>query len=292
MSGHWWRAYEEALQDPKLLTLSDKLFRAWFNLLCIASKHGGILPAIEIVAIELRVSIYKAGDYIRELIKRGLFDDTEKGFAPHNWEERQYKTDLTDPTSSARQKRYRERKRNGDRNGESNGVTGVTPTVTHTVTPTVTRTVTDKRPDTESETDTETERKKDPSLREGTRARASRLPENWKAIGNDWNFALEQGLTTNDAALESEKFTNYWRAKSGRDATKCDWSATWRNWILRSIEMKGQANGARSGRASQSSPRSDFFAGLASVAEDIVRDSEVAGRAGEKIPPGRTEIDH
>jgi len=35
-----------------------------------------------------------------------------------------------------------------------------------------------------------------------------------------------------DIALETEKFINFWVAKSGKDATKLDWNATWRNWIL------------------------------------------------------------
>jgi hypothetical protein len=35
---------------------------------------------------------------------------------------------------------------------------------------------------------------------------------------------------------ETEKFVNYWRAKSGRDATKLDWPATWRNWMLKAAE--------------------------------------------------------
>jgi hypothetical protein len=31
--------------------------------------------------------------------------------------------------------------------------------------------------------------------------------------------------------LEAAKFLDYWTAKSGQVATKCDWLATWRNWI-------------------------------------------------------------
>ena len=35
---------------------------------------------------------------------------------------------------------------------------------------------------------------------------------------------------------ETDKFINYWRAKSGKDATKLDWVATWRNWMLNAEE--------------------------------------------------------
>lgn len=32
---------------------------------------------------------------------------------------------------------------------------------------------------------------------------------------------------------ETDKFINYWQGKSGKDATKHDWPATWRNWMLK-----------------------------------------------------------
>ena len=35
-----------------------------------------------------------------------------------------------------------------------------------------------------------------------------------------------------DGRVSTERFVNYWRAKAGRDATKVDWPATWRNWLL------------------------------------------------------------
>ena len=43
--GHWWRAYDECVDDPKLCLLTDKQHRAWFNLCCITSQAGGTLPA-------------------------------------------------------------------------------------------------------------------------------------------------------------------------------------------------------------------------------------------------------
>lgn len=36
--------------------------------------------------------------------------------------------------------------------------------------------------------------------------------------------------------LEAAKFADYWRAKTGRDATKADWLATWRNWCRTALE--------------------------------------------------------
>jgi len=35
-----------------------------------------------------------------------------------------------------------------------------------------------------------------------------------------------------DLNLETEKFCNFWRSKTGKDATKLNWVLTWKNWIL------------------------------------------------------------
>jgi hypothetical protein len=104
----WWRAYDEAVNDPKLQLLSDHLFRAWFNLMCIASQHEGKLPAIDSIAFTLRVKPEKAAAIISQLHKAGLLDKTETGFEPHNWNGRQYKSDV----STERVKRFRNGKRN------------------------------------------------------------------------------------------------------------------------------------------------------------------------------------
>ena len=61
--------------------------------------------------------------------------------------------------------------------------------------------------------------------------KGSRLPDDWflpKAWG-EW--ALEQGWEIEAIRLEADKFGDYWRAKSGKDACKRDWFATWKNWI-------------------------------------------------------------
>lgn len=141
----WWRAYDEALHDPKMLGLSDRLHRAWFNLLCVASKAGGILPGIRIIALELRCNEHKAAEYITALVSAGLIDRRDDGnFIPHNWGERQYVSDVTDGTAALRQQRYRDRRRNA--------------TVTNTVTQHVTTTDMSRTP--ESDTDSESEREK------------------------------------------------------------------------------------------------------------------------------------
>lgn len=104
----WWRAYNEAVNDPKLQLLSDVLFRAWFNLMCIASANDGKLPALKDIAFTLRVVPNKAAQILAQLHAAGLLDKTETGFVPHNWNGRQYKSDV----STDRVKRFRQRKGN------------------------------------------------------------------------------------------------------------------------------------------------------------------------------------
>lgn len=129
MSGRWWRAYDEAVDDPKLQKLSGELFKCWFNLMCIASENDGVLPSIDDIAFKLRLPSHKAEKLIASLTEAGLLDEIDGTIQPHNWGVRQFKTDVTDPTNNERQKRYRNRKRNAN--------------------DTVTKSVTDKRPDTE-----------------------------------------------------------------------------------------------------------------------------------------------
>jgi uncharacterized protein YdaU (DUF1376 family) len=66
-------------------------------------------------------------------------------------------------------------------------------------------------------------------------ARASRLPGDWK-LPEDWKtWALACQPTWDEGRcnLAAAGFRDYWIAKAGRDGTKLDWLATWRNWVRR-----------------------------------------------------------
>lgn len=104
----WFRFYDDTINDPKILKLSDKLYRVWVGLLCITSKSGGTLPPFDDLALMLRLHPDKLQPLLEALIVAGLFDHTDDGIRPHNWDFRQFKSD----TSSDRVKRYRERKCN------------------------------------------------------------------------------------------------------------------------------------------------------------------------------------
>lgn len=144
--GHWWRAYNSAATHPKLGMLSDRQHRAWFNLMCMASEHGGAVPAVAEVAYVLRLSAPEAEKMLAELMKAKLFERVNGKIRPYNWDHRQFRSD-SDPTATERKRRQRQKE-------------AVTRDVTADVTPHVTRDVThaSRGPETEKEKEKEKER--------------------------------------------------------------------------------------------------------------------------------------
>ncbi|MFJ3057168.1 hypothetical protein [Herbaspirillum sp. NPDC087042] len=70
--------------------------------------------------------------------------------------------------------------------------------------------------------------------------RGSRLLVDWQ-LPNEWEkWAMEhqQTWTVEHVSAEADKFRDYWVAKSGKDATKLDWFATWRNWVRNAAALK------------------------------------------------------
>lgn len=104
----WWRAHASALDDPKVQRLHGDMFKSWFNILCIASLRDGILPPIADIAFALRKSEKDTVRVVSYLTERGLLDVTDNGLSPHNWNGRQYKSDV----STKRVTAFRERQRN------------------------------------------------------------------------------------------------------------------------------------------------------------------------------------
>jgi hypothetical protein len=164
MSNRWFRFYHDVINDPKVLSLPEAMRWSWVAVLCAASKNDGKLPEIQHLALMLRVSKQRAASILAALRQAGLVDKTETGFAPHNWEARQYKSDV----SNDRVKRFRERKCN----------------VTSTVT------VTPPESDTETESDLdrigEARARGGSAFTDGSKALANAF---WKALG--FNNPLE-----------------------------------------------------------------------------------------------------
>lgn len=76
------------------------------------------------------------------------------------------------------------------------------------------------------------------------KATAYPLPEDWSPGKEGGQFALDEGLTQEDAVRELKKFRDHWRSNGER---RVDWLATWRNWIRRGKEFRSTT--ARGGGA-------------------------------------------
>lgn len=78
--------------------------------------------------------------------------------------------------------------------------------------------------------------------------RATRIPEDWVLTPELRQVAEQTRKSANlppvNIELEAQKFKDFWTAKSGKDATKTDWLATWRNWI-RNARSTPKAPGAQ-----------------------------------------------
>ena len=103
--GRWFRFYDDTVNDPKVQRLPPHLFKTWINYLCLASKNDGKLPPVEDIAYTTRRTPDDVLRDISALAARHLLDDVGGDWVPHNWETRQYKSDLS--TQRVREHRKR-----------------------------------------------------------------------------------------------------------------------------------------------------------------------------------------
>jgi hypothetical protein len=94
--------------------------------------------------------------------------------------------------------------------------------------------------------------------------KGSRLPDDFVP---DLAWAIAEGLTPSQADTEAAKFRDHWTAKSGQNATKRDWQATWRNWVRTAIERMPRS------RAGPSGPKTGAIINLG---ERLIREMDAA----------------
>lgn len=99
----WFRFYNDANRNPKVAKLSDRQFRLWIDLLCLASENDGLIPPLEDVKHLLNKRLDHLSTGVEALIRAGLIDCYRDCFTPHNWNKFQYKSD----SSTKRVKKHR-----------------------------------------------------------------------------------------------------------------------------------------------------------------------------------------
>ena len=105
----WVRLHQAAMQNPKLVTLSDRQHRTWVNCLLMAAADDGALPKIRDIACNLRMSIPDAELVLSELVEVDLIDLSVvagmRTLRMHDWKTHQYISD----TSTERVRKFRNR---------------------------------------------------------------------------------------------------------------------------------------------------------------------------------------
>lgn len=157
------------------------------------------------------------------LVKAGLWDETADGYQFHEWSEEG--RNFTRAEVLAKREKERDRKaRQREANSTEPQVNGGGPSGTPT------------GHDADTHGDVNTPIPSHPSKEEkkttssSPRKRGARLPDDF-AVTAEMRSWFSEHCPGIDGRTEHAKFVDYWTAKTGRDATKLDWEATWRNWM-------------------------------------------------------------
>jgi len=257
---HWWRAYDHSVDNAKLQRLPGDLFKAWYNLCCLASANAGQLPRLSDIAFKLRVSETKAGNVIETLRKLRLVDGETGAFRMHDWEEYQYKSDV----STERVKQFRERKRNVS--------SPVSETLEETASDCLLKRSGSVSVSSSSATTLDLEEVKVEQA--SGRKRKISLPPDFVP---DREFPRSKGWSEERIDQQIQAFFDYARTHNRQYA---DWQAAWRNWIRSPYQTQENSN-VRADRSNRDSGKAEFRRALDELGE--FANSPDGGSGGEAI---------
>jgi hypothetical protein len=111
MKNRWFRLYSEIVDDPKMNKLTDKQFRFFISLLCLASESdsgdGVIRMSPKEILWRLRIHHHSLPQLYPPLYHLGSIEYTEDFTKIVNWNKRQFVSDDT----TARVKRFRDKQK-------------------------------------------------------------------------------------------------------------------------------------------------------------------------------------
>jgi hypothetical protein len=219
----WFRFHHSALNDPKVQRLAPELFRAWVNLLCLASQQPerGVLPVLDDCAFALRTDLDTLVGWVEQLVEAGLLDELpdDAGYMPHNWAKWQYGKPSDAPERVVeRVRKHREK--------------GCNAPVTPDVTP-LKRGCNATDTDTDTETDTETEQIQSYGAQAPDK-RGTRAPKRYLVTDGMVAWAERTvGYDRSRCEAEVEPFLDYHTAKG---SIMKDWDAAFRTWVRNSTK--------------------------------------------------------
>ena len=127
MANSWMKLYHETLNDPKMGTMSDHLYRRTIELFLLAGQEdrNGLLPSLPQIAWALRTTTKDVTSVLHELTEIGIISETPEGYNVTHFVERQN----SNLSGAERVAKLRE-KRSESYNCNADNVTPVTQDVT------------------------------------------------------------------------------------------------------------------------------------------------------------------
>ena len=116
--------------------------------------------------------------------------------------------------------------------------------------------------------------------------RGSRWPKG-QPVPGPWKMWAAEIRPELDVEKVARCFARYWIAKSGKDATKLDWKATWRNWVESESRREMMKRGTNGGKLTQSEilQRAQAQKGMAASGAER-RESEAGDSAHGRLLDG------
>jgi len=121
MADYWIKVYHEILEDPKMATMPDRLWRRTIEMFLIAGKlskdKSGVLPETNQIAWLLRMNTDDLALDLKQLESAGIIKRIENGWTVVNFEKRQAAV-----TGSERVQQFRKRQQNEQYYGDVTNV--------------------------------------------------------------------------------------------------------------------------------------------------------------------------
>ncbi|OPB29467.1 hypothetical protein [Bartonella sp. WD12.1] len=122
--------------------------------------------------------------------------------------------------------------------------------------------------------------------------RGCRIPEDFEP---NLKYAIDKGLTHEEALSEFERFKNYWLARPRKCAEIKDWQRTWYNWVTSDYGLLAKKKAKlekekQNGRYENYSQRQKSFSERLAESFESSRDDFSSGNAYEEDQP-RVSID-
>lgn len=256
----WFKLDDSFYDHPKVFDAPDCAVALWTRAGCWSARNltDGFVPA------KLPARLCDDPDTaVGQLLDRGLWKRTRGGYVFHDW-------DVYQPSRAEVQQLKQVRAEAGRRGGQakaakqnaSNGLASARPLAKQNSAPT--RPVPDptltSKPNGDMANPVPVGRSAQrdastgavgpgaaehaPAAAGGRTPRGTRIPPDFAVTPEMVTWANEHTPHV-DGRTETAAFIDYWRSKTGANATKLDWTATWRNWMRKATppHNRGVANG-------------------------------------------------